>query len=72
MGAPPLHFSTVTRDLEITDILVCTSTGGRSTNKRDDTPLLDAVGTDKLDLVEILVNKGADVNEVDSEEHRCC
>jgi ankyrin repeat protein len=53
----------------MTDILVCTSTGGRSTNKRDDTPLLDAVGTDKLDLVEILVNKGADVNEVNSEDH---
>jgi hypothetical protein len=49
---------------EITEILVCAGAGVRAANERGDTPLLAAVGAGKLELAEMLVSKGANLEAV--------
>jgi hypothetical protein len=52
-------------NLEIAEILVVAGAGvGGAANKRGDTPLLAAVGVGKLQLAEMLVSKGANVEAV--------
>ncbi len=53
----PLLLTCRSGNLEMTEMLVVAGVGVSAANERGDTPLLAAVGTDKLTLAEMLVRR---------------